>query len=538
MSETSTLPQRDPAARGRATGFLIGLVVLWPLLVISEFKPAALFDVENLKVMGGFLSGFLPPETSAEFLGYLATATLETLSIATAGIALALLLAIPLGLLTTRTLTAAEIGPGPGHGWARWVYYALRALLTILRGIPELVWALVFVRVFGLGPTAGVLALALTYGGMLAKVYSEIIESGDTRPARAILEAGGSRLQAFLYGSLPGAARELMSYTVYRWECAVRASVVMGFVGAGGLGQLMDQAMKMLNGGEASTILLTFLALVLAADALSGFLRRQVSHAGTHQQVAGVGITGSSLSLAGVFAVAASFIYLELGLGALLSLESVGLIRDFVVSFFPPDLSSSWLYKVGNGVLETLAISAIGTLLAVAGGFLLSLPASGRYGVIGEQCSRFLLNILRSVPELVWATLTVLAVGLGPFAGVLALALHTTGVLGRLFAEALQNTPGAPRDALVDLGARPGIAFFYGTLPDVMPQWLSYALYRWEMNIRMAAILGFVGAGGLGQLLYFELSLFHYAQASTVIMAMLLLSIVVDSVSSTLRKRL
>ncbi|MGL5631446.1 MAG: PhnE/PtxC family ABC transporter permease, partial [Azovibrio sp.] len=251
MSETSTLPQRDPAARGRATGLLIGLVVLWPLLVISEFKPAALFDVESLKVMGGFLSGFLPPETSAEFLGYLATATLETLSIATAGIALALLLAIPLGLLTTRTLTAAEIGPDPGYGWARWVYYALRALLTILRGIPELVWALVFVRVFGLGPTAGVLALALTYGGMLAKVYSEIIESGDTRPARAILEAGGSRLQAFLYGSLPGAARELMSYTVYRWECAVRASVVMGFVGAGGLGQLMDQAMKMLNGGEA-----------------------------------------------------------------------------------------------------------------------------------------------------------------------------------------------------------------------------------------------------------------------------------------------
>jgi phosphonate transport system permease protein len=144
----------------------------------------------------------------------------------------------------------------------------------VLRAIPEVVWALVFVRALGLGPAAGVLALAITYGGMLGKVYAEILESVDTRPARALLEAGSGRVGALLYGLLPQAAQELASYTVYRWECAVRASVVMGFVGAGGLGQLMDQSMKMLNGGEASTILLVFLLLVLLADALSAALRR------------------------------------------------------------------------------------------------------------------------------------------------------------------------------------------------------------------------------------------------------------------------
>jgi phosphonate transport system permease protein len=117
-----------------------------------------------------------------------------------------------------------------------------------------------------------------------------------------------------------------------------------------------------------------------------------------------------------------------------------------------------------------------------------------------------------------------LAAGLGPFAGILALALHTSGVLGRLFAEALQNAPPRPRDALLEAGAPAAAAFLYGTLPEVSPQLIAYSLYRWEMNIRMAAILGFVGAGGLGQLLYVELSLFHYAQASTVIAAMLLLS--------------
>jgi phosphonate transport system permease protein len=529
---------RDPAARGRGTLMLLALVILWPLLVVSEFKPSAIFEVQNLKTMGSFLAAFLPPETGSEFLAYLGRATLETLAIATAGIALAFLLALPLALLTTRILSVAEIGPGPGLRRARWLQHALRALLTVLRGIPELVWALVFVRVFGLGPAAGVLALALTYGGMLAKVYSEILESGDTRPARAILEAGGGRLQALLYGLLPGSAQELTSYTVYRWECAVRASVVMGFVGAGGLGQLMDQAMKMLNGGEASTILLTFLALVLAADALSGFLRRQVGEAGTHGRVAGFGAVGLILCLAGGVTIATSFAYLGIGFGALLTRESAGLISDFIVSFFPPDVSLPWLSRVGYGLIETLAISAVGTLLAVAGGVVLALPASGRYGGIAEQISRFFLNALRSVPELVWATLTALSVGLGPFAGVLALALHTTGVLGRLFAEALQNAPAAPRDALVDAGARPVAAFLYGTLPEVTPQWLSYTLYRWEMNIRMAAILGFVGAGGLGQLLYFELSLFHYAQACTVIAAMLLLSIAVDAASAEARRRL
>jgi phosphonate transport system permease protein len=266
--------QRDPQALPRATALLVAVVVLWPMLVLAEFKPWALFEAGNLRVMGDFLAGFLPPVTSAEFLGLLLKATLQTLAMATAGIALALLLAVPLAFVMTEALSISRIGPGRGRGLGRAVRAAARFLLLALRAIPELVWALVLVRALGLGPGAGVLAIAITYGGMLGKVYAEILESSDTRPARALLEAGSGRIAALLYGLLPGAAQELASYTVYRWECAVRASVVMGFVGAGGLGQLMDQSMKMLNGGEASTILLMFLLLVLLADFLSASLRR------------------------------------------------------------------------------------------------------------------------------------------------------------------------------------------------------------------------------------------------------------------------
>ncbi|HEX6362680.1 MAG TPA: ABC transporter permease, partial [Albitalea sp.] len=199
---------------------------------------------------------------------------LETLAMATAGLALAFVIAAPLAFVMTRSLSVSRIGPGPSRWRGEVLRHVTRAVLTVLRAIPEVVWALVLVRALGLGPAAGVLALAITYGGMLGKVYAEILESTDTRPSRALLEAGSGRVAALFYGLVPGAAQELASYTVYRWECAVRASVVMGFVGAGGLGQLMDQSMKMLNGGEASTILLVFLLLVLLADALSSALRR------------------------------------------------------------------------------------------------------------------------------------------------------------------------------------------------------------------------------------------------------------------------
>jgi phosphonate transport system permease protein len=270
-------PLRDPAARTRATVLLVAVVVLWPLLALAEFKPWQLFESGNLQVMANFLAGFLPPQAAPDFLALLWKATLETLAIATAGIALAFVVAVPLAVVATRALAVARIGPGPGRGVGAAVRTATRAVLTVLRAIPEVVWALVFVRALGLGPGAGVLALAVTYGGMLGKVYTEILESGDTRSARALLEAGSPRLGALFYALVPSTAQELASYTVYRWECAVRASVVMGFVGAGGLGQLMDQSMKMLNGGEASTILLTFLALVVVADAMSAVIRRVLS---------------------------------------------------------------------------------------------------------------------------------------------------------------------------------------------------------------------------------------------------------------------
>lgn len=265
---------RDPAALPRLLLAALAVLLLWPGIRLAELNPGVLFDPAVSRSTGAFLAGFWPPAHDRDFLALLWDATLQTLAIATAGMFLALVLAVPASLLASRalSLSAASIGARPG--WpGTCVRWPVRGVLIFLRSVPEIVWALLFVRAVGLGPTAGVLAIAITYAGMLGKVYAEIYESIDQRPAQALMRAGAGRLAAFAYGTLPAAAAELMSYTVYRWECAVRASVVMGFVGAGGLGQQIDLSMRMFASAEVASILLMFIVLVLFADLLSRVLR-------------------------------------------------------------------------------------------------------------------------------------------------------------------------------------------------------------------------------------------------------------------------
>lgn len=248
-------------------------------------------------------------------------------------------------------------------------------------------------------------------------------------------------------------------------------------------------------------------------------------------------LSRAALPLLLIMAVLASFAYLQLEAQALFSRDGLRQMARYASGFLDPDLSPGHLRAIGYGALETLAMSGVGTLLAAVLGLLLALPASGRFGLFAKGASRLLLNALRAIPELVWAALMVLAAGLGPNAGTLALALHTAGVLGRLFAEALENTPAAPAEALRLSGSGRVSAFCYGTLPMLWPQLMAYTLYRWENNIRMASVLGFVGAGGLGQMLYMSLSLFQEAQASTIILAMLLMVLTVDALSGWARMR-
>ena len=237
----------------------------------------------------------------------------------------------------------------------------------------------------------------------------------------------------------------------------------------------------------------------------------------------------------------ASFWSLNLQWANFFSVDSMRRMSKFLGELLAPSGELAFLLRLGWASLETLAMSALGTLLAGIGGLMLALPASRSYATDGSLARapvRLILNVLRSIPELVWAALLLISAGLGPLAGTLALAMHTTGVLGRLFAEAIENASPAPSVALRTQGVPAGRVFLYATLPEVLPQIFSYTLYRWENNIRAAAVLGVVGAGGLGQMLAFHMGLFHMRETSSVLIAMLMLVAIVDLLSYVTRRTL
>jgi phosphonate transport system permease protein len=246
----------------------------------------------------------------------------------------------------------------------------------------------------------------------------------------------------------------------------------------------------------------------------------------------------------------------EIDLWQLFSRDSFGQILVYVKKLVPPDLSPNVVHEAIKGSIETFAISFMGTLLAVAialsvvffatrnlifSGLLYEMePKQGwkrRARMVPYLAAKSLLNILRTVPEMVWALIFVFLVGLGPFPGVLALGVHTGGVLGKLFGEVLEDVDPQPIESLQATGASRLQILFYGILPQVLPQFISYTLYRWEVNIRMAAVLGLVGAGGLGQRIHIAISLFFEQQLLTLIMAIYILVTIVDYVSAYLRRK-
>lgn len=533
---------------------LAGLVVLAAAWRGAGGSLRALLGPEARAALADLAGGFWPPAHSAEFLAGLARPLAETVAIAVLGLSIALVLAVPLSLLAVHPGVHAACGRPPGAA-RRALHAGARALLAVLRAVPEVVWALLFVRAVGIGPMAGVLALGIGYAGVLGKVFAEVLESVPRRPAEALSAAGASPLAALVLGLGPGARPVIVSYTLYRFDCALRSSAVLGLVGAGGAGQQIELALKMLAWDEVAAWVLALFVLVGAVDVASAAIRRRLREAPsvfpTTRGAVARWAAGAALLAA---AVVGSARLLELSFLSLLGPAAREGFADFARRLWPPELSAPLLRSLLPAAGETLAVSLVGTALAAAGGLALGALAAPRLAEVGGGAAaagwgailrravavlaRAVLALGRTLPELLWALLFTFAVGLGPFAGALALGVHTGGVLGRLYAEALEEVPPGPVLALRASGATPLAAAAFGVLPQAWPQLVAYTLYRFEVNVRAAAVLGVVGAGGLGRELYVALSLFQWGRASTLVLALLVLVLVVDAGSGWLRQRI
>jgi len=553
---------------------ILSVVAALALLALSwrfaEVRPGVLLRPATAAAVWKFLTGLFPPDVSADFLRTVLRAVAQTMATAVAGTLLSIAFALPLGILATATLwnrgvlVAAEVDSFAFRVGAVASRLA-RALLGFLRAVPDLVWALLFVAAVGLGSLAGTLALAVAYSGVLGRVYADVFEHVDPQPLEALQSTGATRMQIFLRGVWPQALPHLMAYTLYSFECCVRAAAVLGFVGAGGIGYEISVSMRLFEYGQVLSLLLVFILLLTATDAASRYLRaRSVKSAARLHEVEAPGevsalkpfVSNSRrliLRMLVLPLVVASFALAGFTPHTLTDAGFATRLTDFVRRMLPPDLTWAFVSSLGTALLQTIAISLIGTLIGVALAVVLAVPATstlalvrsdspGRHRVIDRVLrwllfwsTRLTLNILRSIPELVWVLICILAVGIGPFAGTIALGLHTAGVLGKLYAETMEEVPLRPVEALHSLGARPLQVLVWAIWPQARPMLSSYTVLRWEMNLRASTILGLVGGGGLGQAIYNNVQLGFYTRLSTLILLIYALVLASDWIGERLR---
>jgi phosphonate transport system permease protein len=560
-------------SRNRSTRILYLVAVLALLAFSWRFagvRPGVLFRPATAAAVWNFLIGLFPPDLSPDFLRTVFRAVAQTLATALAGTLLSITFALPLGILATTTLWKRGVlleGEADGlvlRAGAAGSWLA-RALLGFLRAVPDLVWALLFVAAVGLGTLAGTLALAVAYCGVLGRVYADVFEHVNPQPLEALQSTGATRMQIFLRGVWPQALPHLVAYTLYSFECCVRAAAVLGFVGAGGIGYEISLSMRMFEYGQVLTLLLVFIMLLTATDAASRYLRtRSVNRTGHARQAEIRNASsrldpsaGNSRKLVGwilfLFALLAGFTLAGFTPETLLQAGIVPRMAGFLRRMLPLDLSWSFIGGLGTPVLQTIAISFLGTLVGMVFAVGLAVPATStliflRSDSPGKRrvadrilrwlffwSARLVLNILRSIPELVWVLICILAVGIGPFAGTIALALHTAGVLGKLYAETLEEVPFRPVEALRSLGARPIQLLLWAMWPQARPLLSAYTVLRWEMNLRASTMLGLVGGGGLGQAIYNNVQLGFYNRLTTLILLIYALVLASDWLGERLR---
>jgi phosphonate transport system permease protein len=447
------------------------------------------------------LRQFFPPYFSLHYFKAMTTPIAETLEMAAGGIFVAILV----GLI-------AGIWAGAGLPGGRWVY----RLLSAVRSIPDLTMAIFCVVVVGIGPAAGTLALAVFYSAAIGKIFTDLFRAAAQEPVDALRATGAGKLAVAFYGLLPLRSKDVLSYGFYEFESAVRASVIVGAVGGGGIGTELVGTLNALDYRRASTLILLLIVLVAAIDQFATVLKRRPMSVAFLLPLAGAAFWLNRPAMVALAHAASTF-------GRML----------------PPELPGDAVMQLPRLFLETLEIALGGTLIGMVAAVPLGLLAARNLSPwwISLPIRRF-LEALRAIPEVVWGLVLVTTIGIGPRAGILALAFHATGALGRLYAESFENVPVAPVRALQATGAPRLAVAAMGFLPLAVAPLAVHTLFRLEWNVRAATIVGVIGAGGIGQALFNAQQLFFYRQMMAYVLLTWMLVAAVDYASGVLRRRM
>ena len=463
---------------------------------------------------------------------------LETFFMAFTGTVLALALSIPLALFAARTTT---------FGWA--TFGASRAVISAFRAIPDVVFALVFVRAIGLGVLPGILALGLHSIGMVGKLMADAVEEIDTGPLEAARATGATQAQVLGAAVLPQMMPTVIGLFLYRLEINVRLSTVLGFVGAGGIGMQLRATLGNLRYQEALGIIVVIFGLILLVEALSVAMRRTLLEGageGSRARVtAGPGMrppwTGERLwrlLYGALFVVVLVTSAVATRVTPLDAVRALPDIWEVVTRFVPPDFADPgrlWVAMVET-VSMGVAATAIGAVLSVPLALLGSRNIARRRSVY--LLGRGTVVLVRSVPEIVLAVIFVAAVGLGPFAGVLALAIWTIGYMAKLLSDALEQVSQGPRDAVDATGATASQQTVSAVVPQIMPAFVGTVLYMVDINVRSSVVVGVVGAGGVGFLLVQSIRTLDFPLTAAILLCIFAVVYAIERLSDWLREQL
>ena len=493
------------------------------------------------------LEGLIHPDLSPDVMFLGIKSAWITLAYAVAGMSLAIIYAFIVGILASGTLTSSKISRIISK-----VFF--RGVLGFTRSIHELIWAWLFVAAVGLSPYAAILALAIPYGGILGRIFADMLTDIPEEPIKSLKLAGASKLQTLVYGYLPLVWADIISYTMYRFECAIRSSAIMSFVGLGGLGYQIQLSLADLKYDQVWAYVFFLIALVLFVDIWSNFVRKSLTERKRKKGFS----SGWGASFLAFFLILSSWLYITLGENAhlfdLLSDKNIVYAKKFFGGLIglneehPAFLDSKSWASALKLTIETLEMSIMAIGIATLAAFLTVIPAARNiangnltlskkwynwilYGII-----RIFYIFSRSVPELVWAMMIIFVFKPGLLPGAIALALHNFGILGKLWAEVIEDMDPRPIRNLASAGATKIQTLFYGILPTVLPRFLTYILYRWEVIMRTTIVVGFVGAGGLGMDFKLAMSYFQYTQITLLLLCYMILVIIADFASESTRK--
>lgn len=502
------------------SSFLVVVLWSWSFLGLSLGELAVGFSK-----IGSFLVKLWPADFSASqsilSLGF------ETLVMAAVGTNLGMFIGVALAFVAAHNT-----------GFPKVLSSLARFVIIFFRSIPDLVLAILIVALIGIGPAAGALALGLGSIGMIGRVTTEAIEESKLAPVQALRSSGAKRSQVLASGFLPQITPALVSLFLYRLDINFRAATLLGLVGAGGIGILLRISLGTLDYQAAFAVIIFIFALVGVIEFVSVKLRKILLQPAGSLQRRSLDKFFVRFSIL-IFGLTVLWGGVSYSASVVSAFSRVDIFIDMLLGFLTPDFITRFDLLL-KGLLETIAISAVGTFLGLFVGIPIGFLAARttELGKFSYLFARTFLVLKRGFPTLIIALIFVSAIGLGPMAGVLAMMIGTGGALAKFIADSLEEVPMKPVQAIATNGASRFQQIAAGILPQVSPTLIGHIAYSLDMNIRYAAVLGIVGAGGIGTVVLTSVKNLDYQTTSASILVLFALLVVIDRTSRFIRSKL